>query len=570
MAFWNRGLNEEMREVQPGLESSKRQEVETDISQGLYEARSQEILRWINRLKEKNKTKEGYYAVYDAMAEDSTISGALTIICDDATRNDEIRKRKVWIQAKDPTDPESQEIEEALNEFLDDIKIDDNLWTYAYNVLKYGECLLNTHYKDFMNEEVPKGFEDLNGYIYEVVDKPQDILTLEKWGRIVGYAERRRDPRDDKVATGYIVMPVNNYVQYRIDRQRKRETVNLTYVNENRKDREDPYIVDEFKSVIGTSYLENGRTAYQMIDLIETLLLYYRYGKSDNFRTVQVEVGSAGRAETSKILRTIKRLFTTQDSMNMKEGLYQGDSKPIPKGNNVFIATRQGKGEVKIDNVSQNGDIKDIADLEYWLNKLISALGIPKAYLGLEDTNLSGIGNTSLTKQDTRYCRTVEMVQDALKAGVRDQCNHFLDVTFRDTMNEESSYSWDDKFEVCMPKIQSSESDEKLDEFTARLNLAQVLQQFMYQIDGVDMDPVIRMILDNILNLANVDKRFDGITDNPNVTFGIKKEAGSGGLGGLGNMTDALDPGQEYIPDENSESVEDVNADNTEEEESDE
>ena len=283
-----------------------------------------------------------------------------------------------------------------------------------------------------------------------------------------------------------------------------REDIKLTY-----KDKSDKEITDTFRSVIGSSYLESARQAWSIMDLIETLLLYVRFNRSDVFRIVSVEVGSAGRTESTRILRNVKRMFNNQDAMNVKDKTYTGYKKPIPHGENVYVATKQGKGEIKIDDVGGNFDIKDIVDLEYWLNKLVAALKTPKAYLGLDDGNLTGLNNQSLTRQDIRYCRTAEAYQECLLYGIKSMCDFYL--------TETGDGEYVDNYKIVGTKILSAETSDRMEDTVAKVELATTLKEFLAEIDGINMNKALRIIIDKILDLAEIDPEFNELLKEENL-----------------------------------------------------
>lgn len=490
-------LDEEQRIIRTSKEEENRAIVDDAIANSLQEANIQEIMQFLDSLKVKHKDKRDLYSIYDKMAEDSIISGALDILSDDIVKKDTLRERRVWAEEDLKNAEETKRIVDKVNLFLKEFEIDKKVWGYAYNLLKYGEVYLKTYKQEYEKNDFPEEFADRKGAIFELEGNPADVLTLEKYGAQVGYGEVKRNKKDD-VTEGYRLVKNDEYVHIVADRKMIRENIKLTYKNSDGVEK-----TDVFKSVVGSSYLESARQAWSIMDLIETLLLYVRFNRSDVFRIVSVEVGSAGRTESTRILRNVKRMFTNQDSMDMKEKTYTGYKKPIPHGENVYVATKQGKGEIKIDDIGGNFDIKEIVDLEYWLNKLVAALKTPKAYLGLEDGNLTGLNNQSLTRQDIRYCRTVESYQECLLQGIKSMCDYYL--------TETGDGNYVDNYKIVGTKILSAETTDRMEDTTAKIELATALKDFISQIEGVDMNSVTRVIIDKILDLSEIDPEFNNI-----------------------------------------------------------
>ena len=101
---------------------------------------------------------------------------------------------------------------------------------------------------------------------------------------------------------------------------------------------------------------------------------------------------------------------------------YKSINNPAPLGQFVYVPTREGKGEITVSPVTQDVNIKDIVDIEYFRNKLFAALKIPKAYLGQEQDLPGGIGDSSLTRLDIRYSRTIKRIKSIISQGIKELC----------------------------------------------------------------------------------------------------------------------------------------------------
>lgn len=505
MAWWNNkaDIEEEMKVVVQSPRKEETYRAEDDVDPGLKDANMGEIKVWLDKLKQKNVTKEALYTIYDKMAQDSIIAAALELIVDDVAQKDRLRHKRVWAEPNEDYDKngdfDEDEASDVVNEFLREYKMDNKIKTYTYNLTKYGEVFLKTYKEEFENGRVPEQFKDRYGTIFEMPANMSDILALELYDTLVGFGVVKRNV-DDKKATGYDFVGVDEYVHFCLDRKHTREKVNLKFkTNEGSPDR------TEFKHIIPSSYLDGARSSWAVLDLIETLILYARFGHSDFFNLVKVEVGSAGRAESAKILRSIKRLFENQDALNIKEQTYSGYRKPIPKNANIFVATRQGKGDVTVEPVQPAADVKDIVDLNYWLDKLCAALRIPKAYLGLADDNMSGLGDGSLTKINVVYCRLITYIQDTMKDGVKEMCDYYLRTIGREDLIE--------KYQINMSSPVSAEDQDWREDMEARIQLADAISMFLQSIQGVDMSKISPVLLEKLVNIKEVAEELDHLED---------------------------------------------------------
>jgi hypothetical protein len=81
----------------------------------------------------------------------------------------------------------------------------------------------------------------------------------------------------------------------------------------------------------------------------------------------------------------------------------------------IFIPVRGDKESVRIETLGGMGYVAT-EDLEYFRNKLFSALKVPKAYLGYEEA-ISGRG--TLSAEDLRFARTIMRVQNIMSAFLK-------------------------------------------------------------------------------------------------------------------------------------------------------
>lgn len=85
---------------------------------------------------------------------------------------------------------------------------------------------------------------------------------------------------------------------------------------------------------------------------------------------------------------------------------------PLSQDEDFFIATRKGKRTSEIE-VLNSPEGQQIDDVNYFLNKMFTALKIPKSYLSMDET----AGHNNLMQMDVRYARTVMRFQRELKNG---------------------------------------------------------------------------------------------------------------------------------------------------------
>jgi hypothetical protein len=450
------------------------------------------------------------FELYTRMSKDSLVSSAIEMIVEDATQYDQVKNKIVWIKC------DNEDIQNMLNEYLDEeLKIEERLFCWGYNIVTYGEHILQTHFSDHrdllrkrniyelaqkvhgdqpLNEAESRSlleeysFEDLENaqpltedeqfalarnedVCLEDVSDPTHVLDMTYLGRTVGYFVE--DERNKGKGT---LCPPEDYIHFISDRGHNRQDYSITYTKRNSKGEE--ALEKKFVVKYGTSFLKGATQAWQVVSLLEDVMALARLSRSSFFRIFGINVGSAGKMETVKIVQEVRNLIKSRERINLDTGYYKSDINPVAMGDAIFVPTRNGKGDIKIDTVGGDLEVSKIVDFEYFHNKLCGALRTPKAFLGFEESLPGGIGNTSLTRLDIRYARTVKRLVTCLKNGIRDILNHYLMRKGR----EEAINT----FEVVMSHINDAEESDRVADFGTK---AQALGDFLTLLASINDVP---------------------------------------------------------------------------------
>lgn len=318
----------------------------------------------------------------------------------------------------------------------------------SLNGLKKNQKILN----ESVTSKKAKLYEDelvnikrvIKGRWYaELLGSGSNIYTLRSRGKILAYIDR-------------------NNVNQIID---GRYIVNFS--NNTGKNRVTFEVGDQFDNIAqkkiftlsrGESYLENSRIAWQVLSALEDILLLTRMTRSILYRIFSVEVGQKGNKETKQILDALKSRIKIDETVNVRDKLYNSELKQVPLGDSIFIPTRNGIGVIDVKVVGGDVNLRDAIDLDYFKDKLFAGLKIPKSFLGFEQDLPGGLGNTSLTRMDIRYGRTVKRLQSILAEGLKDLCELYLKMT-----RPENVYQELPAFKVVFTSINTSEDAERIE-----------------------------------------------------------------------------------------------------------
>ena len=213
---------------------------------------------------------------------------------------------------------------------------------------------------------------------------------------------------------------------------------------------------DYFTLRRGESYLDNARVAWQVLSALEDILMLTRMTRSMLYRIFSVEVGNKGDSETTKILNQLKNRMKFDETINVKEKIYNSEVRQLPLADSIFLPTRNGIGNIDVKTVGGDVNLHDAVDLDYFKDKLFAALKIPKAFLGFSDEGTGGMINTSLTRMDIRYARTIRGIQSVLSAGLKDLCLKYLSLTRDENVLDELP-----DFKIVFTSINTEEDSQR-------------------------------------------------------------------------------------------------------------
>lgn len=124
-----------------------------------------------------------------------------------------------------------------------------------------------------------------------------------------------------------------------------------------------------------------------------------------------VDVGDAPPNQAKALLQKIKMDFKKQKYVN-DQGKLDLRYSPLSADEDLFIGTRKGKRSSEVE-VLSGPEGQQIEDVNYFRDKLFTALKIPKSYLGMDET----VGHHNLAQLDVRHARSVMRIQRELKNG---------------------------------------------------------------------------------------------------------------------------------------------------------
>ena len=420
-----------------------------------------------------SNSRDTMYQLIDTMGKDADVAAVVRTYAEEVCAPGD-HGHIIWCESEDP------KISKFVNYLLNVANVDKNIFGWAYSLIKYGDVylklfresdykdpffnssriaqtysarnVLNEDYKKAIDEAVKIDLRKLNdnySYYIEQVYDPGTMFELTYNGVTMGYIEvpdvqtgiYNQDILTNSgvtpislysyqmKSTDVIIHQADDYVHAMLDDNitrypEKIDLFNITDDDPNHiltdDDAHYSYNVRRGKSMLYDVY-----KVWREKALLEASILLNRITRSSIVRKVQVEVGDMPKDQTRQTLRRVKEMFEQKTALNTGVNM-TNYTNPGPVENFVYFATHEGKGAVTVESVGGDVEVKNLADLDQWINKFYGAFGIPKQYFGQTDDSAGFDAGKSLSIISTIFATGVRRVQNALIQAITDAINLFL------------------------------------------------------------------------------------------------------------------------------------------------
>lgn len=478
----------------------------------------------ISKFRTLSSDRQERYSEFESLLKDATIAAAIEMYADDSTQYDYRTGKVIWAESDDT------DIEKAANRLIDVLQVNEKAWTHIYALCTYGDVYLRL-YRDGDESDYNEIFETrqsgqtavrvkpedpsrpLEEYI-EYVDDPATMYDLQVRDKTSGFI---RMINTQQTTTSYTTSFMKTLDAGDVNVYDRKSFVHICLSGNIDRNPELIALTDSstgsttvYKVNTGKSILADAYEAAQTVKLLEDSMMLSRVTKSALVRILQIEVGNMPKPEVESLLRRVKNMIEQKMALNKENGVVASYNSPGPIENIVYVPTKEGKGAITSNNLGGDVNIKDIVDVDYFNNKKLSALKIPKQYLNYDAPE--GLGNgTSLTKLSSRYAHTVMRIQNAYISGI----TRLLNIFFLD-----KGLDYINKFTLKMVSPSTIEDTERDEQLQSRLDQA---SSIIDMIDGKTTDvgilETVEWILTEFLKLSDVAeilRKYPAVTDTSN------------------------------------------------------
>ena len=312
---------------------------------------------------------------------------------------------------------------------------------------------------------------------------------------------------------------------------------------------------DDRKLPYGTSMLEKARRIWKQLLLSEDAMLIYRTSRAPERRVFKVFVGNMDDKDVEQYVQRVANKFKRDQVVDHKTGNVDLRFNQMAVDLDYFIPVRDPAQTMPIETLPGGTNLSEIADIEYIQKKLLTALRVPKAFLGFEEVTGEG---KNLSLQDIRFARTINRIQKNMLAelnkiaiihlfllGFEDELSNFVL-----TLNNPSSQAdllkvevWKEKITLYKDAVGAIDGIAPVSQSWAKKNILGFSdEEIKLDIQQQRIEKAVAKELENTPNVIMKTGIFDGVDKLYGVTSGTTGggESISGGESGGGSSPAGL------------------------------
>lgn len=476
----------------------------------------------IQSFTQASQTRETIYQLLDTMAEDSSIAAILETYAEDATEADD-RGNIVWVES------DNDDIVKYITYLLNSIQVNKHIYKWVYSLCKYGDIYIRLYRNSDVDKELFNNIpqtsnskqlkealkESINLNVYSKDDKlvhyvemypnPADIFELTRFGKTCAYIQVKSSSQYKQADN----LAVSNSYKYSFKSQDINIYDAMTFVhasiedNSSRTPEQVEIFLDNNDSNTGSqsytytvkrgqSLLYSSFKAWREMMLLQNALLLNRITKSSVIRIVGVEVGDMPKENVGPHLMSIKSLMEQKSTLDTGNGTAEY-TNPGPMENNIYVPTHGGIGNISLQTLGGDVDVKGLSDIDYFTNRLYGALRVPKQFMGFTDDATGFNGGTSLTIISSRYAKMIKRIQNTIIQAVTDIINIMLIDKHLD------SYIY--KFKIKMLPPTTQEDIDRRDNMSTKINIVSDIMNLLSDLpdEGAKLD-ILKKLLSGVIS----------------------------------------------------------------------
>lgn len=448
-----------------------------------------------------------------ALANDSQISTALSYYATDATTANTAGD-VIWATALDDN---HAEVAEIINALFKRWNVNKYARDHILELATIGNLYIPTTYmyKDDSRSYNRKGVVLDNNTIpeddYDIVPSykipPESIIHLWYQGQPKGYI---MDPSDGSDINSQLLLPELACIHFTLGGLLGDYTIDAKDLDGN------PITYDiQFSQPLMAQAVQPTQT----LSLLEDAVLLSSLARTIKF--INVECGT-NEEEIQSTLLQIKDMVEQQLALNTSTGDAQSFVNPQSPNNLVYVARVNGQDALSVTdlNMAEANDA-DNKLLDYYQDKKLSVLGVPKEAMNFSSNEGLGGAGSVLSQRSALYANALQRLEVAYMEGWTDALNkYFIARNYSGFVNQ---------FQLHMNPIITTQSTVQFEKRDSALNQATSIISILKDL-GVTEEDMYKTPLTELLSEALPQTGADVVNWRINVEEGGAVEGGGGGF----------------------------------------
>ena len=125
------------------------------------------------------------------------------------------------------------------------------------------------------------------------------------------------------------------------------------------------------------SWLHKAIKATNQLRMIEDAIVIYRLSRAPERRIFYIDVGNLPKVKAEQYLQQVMNRYRNKLTYNAQTGEMKNDKKVMSMLEDFWLPRREGGRGTEISTLPGGQNLGEIADIEYFRNKLYASLGVP-------------------------------------------------------------------------------------------------------------------------------------------------------------------------------------------------
>jgi len=158
------------------------------------------------------------------------------------------------------------------------------------------------------------------------------------------------------------------------------------------------------------SYLQKALRPANQLRMLEDAVVIYRMSRAPERRIFYIDVGNLPKGKAEQYVKDIMNRYRNKLVYDTKTGEVRDDKKYMSMMEDFWMPRRDGNKGTEITTLQGGQNLGELADVEYFQNKLYNALNIPISRM-MPETGFSMGRSTEISRDDVKFQKFIGKIR---------------------------------------------------------------------------------------------------------------------------------------------------------------